>query len=98
MKSAATIHTATGLFCRVKERFPGKTDLPPLQDPNLKAPPPDEKEGTAEPALVRRVACYALIEQKQLVGPSARWVEPMLHLTAADQESFMNNQPGPIFR
>jgi len=48
MKSAATIHTATGLFCRVKERFPGKTDLPPLKDPNLKAPTPDEPE----PALV----------------------------------------------
>ena len=45
MKSAATIHTATGLFCRVKERFP-ETDLPPLQDPGLKAPAPDE------PALV----------------------------------------------
>jgi len=45
MKSAATIHTATGLFCRVKERFPGQTDLPPMQDPNLKAPDP-------EPALV----------------------------------------------
>jgi len=38
MSSAATIHTATGLFCRVKERFPGQTDLPPLQDPNLKVP------------------------------------------------------------
>ena len=47
MKSAATIHTATGLFCRMKERFPGETDLPPLQDPNLKAPAPDD-----EPALV----------------------------------------------
>jgi len=47
MKSAATIHTATGLFCRIKERFPGQTDCPPLQDPNLKAPAPDE-----EPALV----------------------------------------------
>jgi hypothetical protein len=40
MKSAATIHTATGLFCRVKERFPGKTNLPPMQDPNLQAPQP----------------------------------------------------------
>jgi len=48
MKSAATIHTATGLFCRIKERFP-ETDLPPMQDPNLKAPK-DEEE--AEPALV----------------------------------------------
>jgi len=47
MKSAATIHTATGLFCRIKERFPGQTDCPPLEDPNLKAPAPDE-----EPALV----------------------------------------------
>jgi len=47
MKSAATIHTATGLFCRVKERFPGKTDLPPMQDPNLKKPEEEE-----EPALV----------------------------------------------
>lgn len=46
--SAATIHTATGLFCRIKERFPGATDLPPMQDPNLKAPEPDEPE----PALV----------------------------------------------
>ena len=33
MKAAATIHTATGLFCKVKERFPGETDLPPLQAP-----------------------------------------------------------------
>ena len=33
MKAAATIHTATGLFCRVRERFPGKTDLPPLEAP-----------------------------------------------------------------
>ena len=48
MKSAATIHTATGLFCRIKERFP-ENDLPPMQDPNLKAPK-DEEE--AEPALV----------------------------------------------
>jgi len=47
MKSAATIHTATGLFCRVKERFPGQTDLPPLQDPNLQAP----SAGKPEPAL-----------------------------------------------
>lgn len=47
MKSAATIHTATGLFCRVKERFP-ETDIPPMVDPNLKAPSPDEPE----PALV----------------------------------------------
>ena len=49
MKAAATIHTATGLFCRVKERFPGKTDLPPLQDPKLGAPDPDEEP---QPALV----------------------------------------------
>jgi len=42
MKSAATIHTATGLFCRIKERFPGETNVPPLQDPNLKAPPVEE--------------------------------------------------------
>ena len=48
MVSAATIHTATGLFCRVKERFPGKTNLPPMQDPNLKAPDTEEPE----PALV----------------------------------------------
>lgn len=31
MKAAATIHTAEGLFMRVKERFPGKTDVPPRQ-------------------------------------------------------------------
>ena len=49
MVSAATNHTATGLFCRVKERFPGATDLPPMQDPNLKAPAPDD---APEPALV----------------------------------------------
>jgi cytochrome P450 len=47
MKSAATIHTATGLFCRIKERFPGETDCPPLEDPNLKKPEPVD-----EPALV----------------------------------------------
>ena len=46
MVSAATIHTATGLFCRVKERRPGETDLPPMHDPNLRAPAPEE------PALV----------------------------------------------
>ena len=45
MVSAATIHTATGLFCRVKERFPGETNCPPLVDPNLKKP-------VDEPALV----------------------------------------------
>lgn len=45
MKSAATIHTATGLFCRVKERFPGETNCPPLVDPNL-------KKDIDEPALV----------------------------------------------
>jgi len=50
MKSAATIHTATGLFCRVKERFPAQTDLPPMKDPNLKAPEPDEPDPA--PALV----------------------------------------------
>jgi len=47
MKSAATIHTATGLFCRVKERFPGETNCPPLVDPNLKKP-----QDVDEPALV----------------------------------------------
>ena len=31
MKAAATIHTAEGLFMRVEERFPGKTDVPPRQ-------------------------------------------------------------------
>lgn len=51
MVSAATIHTATGLFCRVKERFPGRTDLPPRQDPNLQAPEP-EGPALGEPALV----------------------------------------------
>ena len=35
MKAAATIHTAEGLYCRVKERFPGKTDVPPRQVPKL---------------------------------------------------------------
>ena len=51
MVSAATIHTATGFFCRVKERFPGRTDLPPRQDPNLQAPEP-EGPALGEPALV----------------------------------------------
>ena len=37
MKAAATIHTAEGLYCRVKERFPGETDLPPLQPPTPSA-------------------------------------------------------------
>ena len=46
MKSAATIHTATGLFCRIKERFPGETDCPPLVDPIL------TKKDVDEPALV----------------------------------------------
>jgi len=45
MKSAATIHTATGLFCRIKERFPGETNCPPLVDPIL-------KKNVDEPALV----------------------------------------------
>ena len=43
MKAAATIHTAEGLFCRVRERFPGKTNLPPLQ-------PPKPGEAAEEPA------------------------------------------------
>lgn len=45
MKSAATIHTATGLFCKIKERFPGETNCPPLVDPIL-------QKNVDEPALV----------------------------------------------
>ena len=41
------------------------------------------------PALVRRVACYALVENE--VGK--RWVEAMIHITTADQQEWMSDQP-----
>jgi len=47
MKAAATIHTADGLWCRVRERFPGQTDLPPKEapkrDPATIKPDPTEQ-------------------------------------------------------
>ena len=35
-----------------------------------------------QPALVRRVACHALLEDER----EHRWMEPMIHLSAADQD------------
>lgn len=42
----------------------------------------------AQPSLVRRVAFYALCEDEK----SNRWVEPMLHISASDQQHFMDDQ------
>jgi len=47
MKAAATIHTATGLWMRVRERFPGETDVPPLQVPK----PSKDAADLDEPAV-----------------------------------------------
>lgn len=44
----------------------------------------------AQPALVRRVACYALVENEA----SKRWVEPMIYISAADQQQWMDGAPG----
>ena len=52
MKAAATIHTATGLFCRVKERFPGQTDMPPLTAPVQAKTLEERQAAAAEPTLV----------------------------------------------
>ena len=55
-----------------------------------------------QPALVRRVACFALMEQKLDDGTAKKHVEPMLYLSATDQETFMQYQgyigTGPIDR
>ena len=52
MKAAATIHTATGLNCRVRERFPGKTDLPPLQPPKPASAAADAEPPKPAQALI----------------------------------------------
>jgi len=52
MKAAATIHTAEGLFCRVKERFPGETDLPPRTAPVQAKTLAERQAAAAEPTLV----------------------------------------------
>lgn len=52
MKAAATIHTADGLYCRVKERFPGNTNLPPLTAPVQKKDLAERQAAAAEPTLV----------------------------------------------
>ena len=52
MKAAATIHTATGLKCRVRERFPGKTDLPPLQPPKPASAAADAEPPKPAQALI----------------------------------------------
>jgi len=44
MKAAATIHTADGLFCKVRERFPGQTDLPAYPKATRASKPPLEVE------------------------------------------------------
>ena len=53
-----------------------------------------------EPAMVRRVACYALMERTcQSDGRSKRWIEPVLHLATTDQETMMNqHNAGTIHR
>jgi len=54
-----------------------------------------------QPALVRRVECYALMEAKYVDEPARtpyRWMEPVLHLTAKDQHALMSDQLGPMFR
>lgn len=49
-----------------------------------------------QPALVRRVSCYALVEDET----GQRWVEAMLHIDIEDQQEWMSSQPfdgqGPI--
>ena len=52
MKAAATIHTAEGLFCKVRERFPGQTDMPPLQAPVQSKSLEERQAAAAEPTLV----------------------------------------------
>jgi hypothetical protein len=50
-----------------------------------------------EPALVRRVECYALMEAGYIGQPTKkpkRWIEPVLHLTTEDQQSLMNLSAG----
>ena len=43
-----------------------------------------------QPAMARRVACHALVE----VEKGHRWEEPMVHVSPADQEIWMSEQPG----
>ena len=56
-----------------------------------------------EPALVRRVECYALMEAKYVDEPTRtpkRWMEPVLHLTIDDQTSLINQNAyrSPMYR
>lgn len=43
-----------------------------------------------QPGFVRRVACYALVEDET----GERWSEPMVHLTTVDQEEWLSSRPG----
>jgi len=45
----------------------------------------------AQPALVRRVACQALVENER----GRRWLEPMIHLAPADMQELLNNGTEP---
>ena len=45
-----------------------------------------------QPGLVRRVACFALLENSD----GARWMEPMVHVAPEDQEWWLNDQPGDV--
>ena len=44
------------------------------------------------------MACHALMEQKLDDGTVNKFMEPLLYLTTQDQEAFMNDQIGSIFR
>lgn len=47
------------------------------------------REWLERPGLVRRVAYHALVEDQL----GNRWTEPMLYISADDQEEWMNHQP-----
>ena len=47
------------------------------------------REIIQRPAIVRRVACHALMENEQ----RKQWIEPMIYLEPDDLEEWMNDQP-----
>jgi hypothetical protein len=41
---------------------------------------------TAQPAMVCRIACHALLENEH----GDRWIEPMVYVSAVDQENWLS--------
>lgn len=70
-----------------RRAYPSDDDTPEGSTPIRSVP---LTELFSMPAMVRRVACHALVENET----GKRWVEPMVHLEPEDQESWMSDQPG----